>query len=230
MSAGELFDLIRPVVIVLSALLSTLILVSARRRFRLYQALLLSVAAFFLPFVILPLYLAVLLVWPRPRHPVTKWRVVVPLLFLTIILSIASVYIFVDERTVDAHLARASMAKVHSDPPTAIKEYRAALKLEDDPHTHKLLAQTLDDAGFFMDAITEFRNAEKGGEPDDSIHFRLALLLEKIDHKGESILEFKKFVTSETCLQIDYRCEAARQRIEDATGAQASSPAGVPKR
>jgi len=228
MSAGELFDLIRPVVIVLSAILSTWILVSARRRFRLYQALLISLAAFFLPFVILPLYLAVLLLWPRQKHPVKKWRFAVPLLFLTTILIIATVYIFFDERTVDAHLARASMAKVHSDPTTAIKEYRLALKLEDDPHTHKLLAQTLDDTGFLMDAITEFRTAEKGGEPDDSIHFRLALLLEKIDHKGESILEFKKFVASETCLQIDYRCEAARQRIADALGPQASSPAGVP--
>jgi hypothetical protein len=216
MSAGELFDLIRSAVIVLSALLSTWILTSARRRFRLYQALLISVAAFFLPFVILPLYLAMLLAWPRPKRAVTRWRFAVPLLFLTTILTIASVYTVIDERTVDAHLARASMARVHSDSTTAIKEYRAALKLEDDPHTHKLLAQTLDDTGFFMDAITEFRIAEQGGEPDDSIHFRLALLLEKIDHKGESILEFKKFVASETCLQIDYRCEAARQRIEDA--------------
>jgi hypothetical protein len=138
MSAGELFDLIRPAVIVLSAILSTLILASARRRFRLYQALLISVAAFFLPFVILPLYLAMLLVWTRPRHPVTKWRFAVPLLFLATILAIASVYIFLDEHTVDAHLARASMSRVHSDPTTAIKEYRAALKLEDDPHTHKL--------------------------------------------------------------------------------------------
>jgi hypothetical protein len=66
-----------------------------------------------------------------------------------------------------------------------------------------------------MDAITEFRIAEQGGEQDDAIHFRLAVLLEKIDHKGESILEFKKFAMSETCLQIDNRCEAARQRIEE---------------
>jgi hypothetical protein len=215
MSAGELFDLIRPAAVVLSALLSTWLLVSARKRFPLYQALLLSVASFFLPFVILPLYLALLVFWRRQKLSPVKWRITIPLLFLTTILTIAGLYTRSDERTVDAHLARASMAKVHSDPLGSIAEYRAALRVEDTPHTHKLLAQTLDDAGFFMEAITEFRTAEFGGDPDDTIHFRLAVLLEKIDHNGEALLEFKKFVESETCLQIDARCEVARQRIED---------------
>ena len=67
-----------------------------------------------------------------------------------------------------------------------------------------------------MEAITEFRAAELGGDPDDAIHFRLGSLLERIDHKGQALLEFKQFVGSATCLQIDSRCEAARKRIEDA--------------
>jgi tetratricopeptide (TPR) repeat protein len=216
MSAGEFFDFIRPAVVVISAFLSTWLLLSARKRFPLYLALPLAIAAFFLPFVILPLYLASLLIWRRPSAEAIKWRLTLPLLFLITILMTFGVYTYFDERSVDAHLSRASLAKIHSEPGKAIKEYRAALNLEDDPHTRKLLAQTLDETGFFQEAITEFRRAQRGGEKDDTIHFRLALLLEKIDHQGEALLEFKKFLDSETCLQIDYRCEAARQRIEDA--------------
>jgi tetratricopeptide (TPR) repeat protein len=217
MSAGELFDFISPAVVVISAFLSTWLLVSARKRFPLYVALPLAIAAFFLPFVILPLYLATLLLWRKEKVTGIKWRLPLPLLFLTTILTVVGIYTYVDERSVDAHLSRASLAKVHSEPNKAIKEYREALRLEDNPHTRKLLAQTLDESGYFMEAITEFRRAERGGENDDAIHFRLALLLEKIDHQGEALMEFKEFVNSETCLQIDYRCEAARQRIEDAT-------------
>jgi hypothetical protein len=216
MSAGDFFDLIRPAAVVLSALLSTWLLISARKRLPLYQALPLSIASFFLPFVILPLYLALLVFWRRPKLKPTKWRLTIPLLFLTTILTIAGLYTYFDARTVDAHLARASMAKTHSNPLAAIPEYRAALRLEDNPHTHKLLAQTLDDTGFLMEAITEFRTAQFGGERDDLIHLRLAGLFERINHNGQAILEFKEFADSETCLQIDYRCEAARQRIADA--------------
>ena len=216
MSAGELFDLIRPAVVVLSALLSTWLLVSARKRLRLYQALLLAIAAFFLPFVVLPLYLAFLALWRRPKARPVKWWSIIPLLFLTTVLTIVGLYTYYDERTVDAHLSRATKARTHTDPVTAIKEYRAALRLEDSAHTHKLLAQTLEETGAFMEAVSEFRTAELGGEHDDSIHWRLGGLLEKIDHRGEAILEFKKFAESETCLEIDSRCEAARQRIEEA--------------
>src|SRR5690242_1090906 len=112
MSAGELFDLIRPFVVVVSALLATWLLISARRRFPLYQALLLAITSFFLPFVVVPLYLALLLVWQRPKARSVKWRVILPLLFLTIILSVAGLYTYFDERSVDAHLSRASKAKV----------------------------------------------------------------------------------------------------------------------
>ena len=90
------------------------------------------------------------------------------------------------------------------------------MKLEDSAHTHKLLAQTLENAGYLTEAITEFRTAELGGDPDDEIHFRLATLLEKIELKGQALLEFKEFAESDTCLQADDRCETARQKIADA--------------
>ena len=59
-----------------------------------------------------------------------------------------------------AHLARATQAKLVEDSATAIREYRAALALEDNPHTRKLLAIELANAGFIAEAIVEFRVAE----------------------------------------------------------------------
>lgn len=216
MSAGELFDLIRPVVTIISALVSTWVLLSARKHFRFWQALSWAVATFLLPLVVLPLYWVALLMWRKPNIQPIKRRFLVPLLYLVALLATLAVYTRVNEKPVDLHLSRAALAKVNSDPATAIREYREALKLEDDPHTHKLLAIELENAGYLMEAITEFRAAELGGEPDDTIHLRLAVLLERIDHPGESILEFKKFTMSETCLKIDNRCDAARKTIADA--------------
>jgi hypothetical protein len=215
MSAGELFDLIRPAVTIISALVSTWVLISARKHFRFWQALSWAIATFFLPFVVLPLYLSALLIWHRPKIQSIERRFLAPFLYIVILLGTLAVYTRVIERPVDVHLSRAALAKVNSDPATAIREYREALKLEDDPHTHKLQATELENAGYLMEAITEFRTAELGGEPDDTIHFRLGVLLKSIDHTGESILEFKKFAMSDTCLQIDNRCEEARQIIED---------------
>ena len=216
MSAGELFDLIYPTVVVISAVISTWVLTSARKRFPLYISLFLAAVTFFLPLIVVPLYL-ILLFFSYPKHtrPI-RGRFIVPCIYLGVILTSFAVYRYLDEQSVDAHLSRASFAKLHSDPLTAIQEFREALKLEDNAHTHKLLAATLEECGYVTEAITEYRTAELGGERDDAINYHLAILLERINHKGESILEFKKFVESETCLQIDSRCESARQRIEDA--------------
>ena len=216
MSAGELFDLIYPAVVVVSAIISTWVLASARKRFPLYLSLLLAAGTFFLPLVVIPLYLIVLFFSHQKHTRLIRGRFIVPCIYLGIILTSFAVYRYLDERSVDAHLSRASFAKLHNDPLTAIQEYREALKLEDNAHTHKLLATTLDECGYVTEAITEYRTAEQMVEQDDAIHYHLAVLLERIDHKGESILEFKEFLGSETCLQVDYRCEAARQRVEDA--------------
>ena len=108
------------------------------------------------------------------------------------------------------------MAKVNDDYATAIKEYRQALKLEDDAHTHKLLGITLADAGYFSEAITELRSAELGGEKDDLIAYRLAELLNRTNKTAESIQECKRFLKTETCKQIDDRCESVRQILDKA--------------
>jgi hypothetical protein len=160
MSAGELFDLIMPAAYVVSALISTWVLASARKRVALHYAFALALATFLLPVVVFPLYLAAI-IWrgggSRPR----RWRYSLPLLYAVLLLSAIGAWVYFDTRTVDAHLARATRAKLVSDHSTAIREYRQALALEDDPHTHKLLAIELAEAGYKDEADAQFRLAEQ---------------------------------------------------------------------
>ena len=135
MSAGELFELIMPFAYVVSALLSTWVLASARKRFQLQLALAFALATLFLPLVVFPLYLAII-VWRRRGEPPKRWRYLAPLLYAAIALTAIAGYFYLDSRTVDAHLARATRAKLVDDHKTAIREYRQALALEDNPHTH----------------------------------------------------------------------------------------------
>jgi hypothetical protein len=163
MSAGELFDLIMPVAYVVSALLSTWVLASARKRFALHYALAIALATLLLPLVVFPLYLA-FIIFRRAGKPPQRWRYSLPLLYAAILLSAIGLYVYFDSRSVDAHLARATRAKLVDDHNTAIREYRQALALEDSAHTHKLLAIELANAGCTEEANAEFRLAEQGGE------------------------------------------------------------------
>ena len=165
MSAGELFDLVMPAAYVVSALLSTWVLASARKRFALHYAFAIALATLLLPLVVFPLYLAVL-IWRRTPARPRRWRYLLPLLYAAIVLCAIGMFIYCDSRTVDAHLARAARAKLVDDHQTAIKEYRQALALEDNPHTHKLLAIELANAGYKQEADAEFRLAKQGGEPE----------------------------------------------------------------
>jgi MFS family permease len=170
MSAGQLFELIMPAAFALSALLSTWVLASARKRFQLLQSFGLAIGTLFFPLIVFPIYLAIML-WRNKSGPPAKWRYALPLLYAAIALSAIAVFFYLDSRSVDAHLARATRAKLVEDTNTAIREYRQALALEDDPHTHKLLAIELANAGHVEEAISEFRIAERGGEtclPEDS--------------------------------------------------------------
>jgi hypothetical protein len=164
MSAGELFDLIMPAAYVASALLSTWVFASARKRFQLHLAIALALATLFLPLVVFPLYLAAIIWLKRDKSP-PRWRYSLPLLYAAIVLSAIGLFVYFDGQSVDAHLARAARAKLVYDHPTAINEYRQALALENDPHTHKLLASELADAGYTSEAEAEFRLAQQGGEP-----------------------------------------------------------------
>ena len=164
MPAGELFELIRPVVVVISILLSAWVLASARKRFSIYLALAWAVGTLFLPLVVAPVYVVVILFWRRPARS-RRWRFSLPLIYGAILLVGFGVYFHHESQTVDAHLARAAQAKLIENHATAIREYRRALTLEDNPHTHKLLAIELANAGQLNEAKAEFRLAEQGGEP-----------------------------------------------------------------
>ena len=93
MSAGELFELVMPAAYVASALLSTLVLASARKRFELHFAFALALATFFLPVVIFPLYLAVI-IWRKADKPPQRWRYTLPLLYLAIVLLVIRFYVY----------------------------------------------------------------------------------------------------------------------------------------
>ncbi len=216
LSASEIFDLIRPVITVVSALVSTCVLVSAQKRYALYQAFAWAIATFFFPLIALPLYLTCNLFWKRHLKKRNGKRFAIGALYLATTLIIFGSYTYVESHTVDACLSRAAFAKVSSDYKRAIAEYRQALKLEDTPHNHKLLAEALQDAGEYKEAITEFRAAESGGEPDDGIHLHLGILLDKENQKEPAIVEFERYANSKTCLQLDNWCDEARQRIAKA--------------
>ena len=212
MSAGELFDLIMPAAFVISALISTWVLASARKRFHLVYAIALAVGTLFLPLIVLPIYLVIML-WRKRQESPVRWRYALPLLYVAIVLTSITTFFYLDRRSVDAHLARATRAKLIEDSNAAIREYRQALSLEDDPHTHKLLAVELANAGYVSEAISEFRLAQQGGEPDDSIHYRIGLLFERLNQNDQAKVEFQSFLLTETCKQPDGRCEEARVRL-----------------
>jgi MFS family permease len=163
MSAGQLFDLIMPAAYALSALLSTWVLASARKRFQLLHAFGFAIGTLFFPIIVFPIYLALML-WRKTTGPPPKWRYALPLLYAAVSLSVIAIFFYHDSRSVDAHLARATQAKLVEDSNTAIGEYRQALALEDDPHTHKLLAVELANAGHIDEAVKEFRIADQAGE------------------------------------------------------------------
>jgi hypothetical protein len=164
MPAGELFDLIRPVFLLLAALISTWVLASARKRFSPLVAFAWAITTLLLPFVVLPAYLAVILLWRR-RVRARRWRWLLPLAYGVVVIAALSLYFYLDYGSVDAHLARATRAKLVEDHATAIREYRRALAVEDNAHTHKLLAIELANIGQLNEASSEFRFAEQGGEP-----------------------------------------------------------------
>jgi Flp pilus assembly protein TadD len=96
-----------------------------------------------------------------------------------------------------------------------IAEYRAALQLEDDPHTHKLLAIELAADGRAEDALTEFRAAERGGEPDPQIPYGMGLALDALGREREALVEYKRYTNGPTCTQAlpEVNCTTARSRI-----------------
>ncbi len=216
-SAGELFDLIRPAVLILSALLSVWVLASARKRFSFLIALLWAAATFFLTPIVLPLYLIVLLFRrgrPLSRQP--RWRFAGPLVYGLAVVGGIALYLHKQNRGVDVHLARAAYAKMRGNHVHAIAEYRAALQTEDDPHIRKMLGVELFESGRWREALSELRRAEHGGEQDDLVILRIGSLLDALDQPHQAKLEYQRFLLSPLCTQPvpDWRCETTRDLLE----------------
>ena len=95
-SAGELFDLIMPAAFVISALVSTWVLASARRRLHLFYAIALAVGTLFLPLIVFPIYLVIML-WRRRGDPPKRWRYALPLLYAAIVLAGIATYFYLEE-------------------------------------------------------------------------------------------------------------------------------------
>lgn len=139
------------------------------------------------------------------------------LLYAFVLLSLGTIYYYHDYQSLDAHLARASNAVLLMQHERAVREYRAALRLADDPHIHKLLALELVAAGRTDEALNEFRIAERGGEPDELLPFRIANLLDTLQRADEAKIEYQKFLSSSACVKppLDARCQAAQLRAKD---------------
>jgi tetratricopeptide (TPR) repeat protein len=234
-SAGEFFELLRPAALVIAAIVSAWVLSSARRwRFRSYFAAAWVLGAFFLPFVLLPLYLIARAARKRDLHssngidetaadqpstlkpPPARFRFLFPFAYCCLLLSLIAFYFYRDYYTVDAYLARAVQAKLMGRREKTMGEYRAALALEDSPHIHKLLGIELAEVARPQEALREFQLAERGGEPDESLPFRIGQVLDDTGNHPAATIEFRRFLESQACRQAlpDDRCEGTRARLQ----------------
>lgn len=214
-SAGD-FEWIRPAVLILSALVSTWVLASARKYFSLIVALLWALASFFLTLIVFPLYLIVLLTRSRAEHRQRRWRLALPLAYALVLVGGITIYFYHERHGADSHLAQAAYAKLRGNRTRAIAEYRAALLEEENPHTRKLLGVELFEAGYWTEALAELRRADYQGEGDSLSILRIASVLSAINLPNQAKLEYQRFLESPLCVQAvpDTRCEAARSLLE----------------
>lgn len=147
------------------------------------------------------------------RQP--RLRYALPLVYLLAVLSVGALFYYHDARSIDAHLARANHARLLGQRDKTIREYRAALKLEENAHTRNLLGIELADAGQLEEALDEFRAAQRAGEADDDLPYRIATTLDALNRPAEALPEYRKFLGTRRCA-TDYpdpQCALARARV-----------------
>ena len=152
---------------------------------------------------------------PTTRTPFRLKRFAPPLFYALAALSAGAIYLYRDYHSFDAHLARAANARLRNRRDATIREYRAALRLSDDAHTHKLLAVQLAEDGQTEAALAEFRAAERGGEPDELLTLRIGSALDALGRTGEAAGEYQKFLQGISCAPPapDARCSDALARL-----------------
>jgi tetratricopeptide (TPR) repeat protein len=240
LSAGQLFELMLPVSFGLTVILSAWVLASARKaRSGAVAVTLWTLGTLFFPFIILPLYLIARSFRRESKRASDEaardddenragsgdvdepqkilLRRTLPLAYLLVMLSLGALYFYMDWRSVDAHLARANQARVQGQRERIIEEYRAALKLEDNAHTHNLLAKEFWAAARYEEALAEFRTAERMGEDDEELYFNIGASLDKLDRTVEAKPEYEKFLRGSLCAEIphDARCVAVTERVNE---------------
>lgn len=155
------------------------------------------------------------------RAPLLRRRqLALPLLYALTLLFPGALYFYGDYHSFDAHLARAANARLLEKRAAAIREYRAALRLSDDAHTHKLLAVQLAEDGQHEAALAELRAAERGGEPDELLPYRIAATLDALGRAGEAAAAYEKFSATELCARQPPAplCAEASARVRQIQG------------
>jgi hypothetical protein len=158
---------------------------------------------------------------PQVSRALFSFRRHAPTLIYTLALLFAgAIYFYRDYHSFDAHLERAARARLRSRRPDAIREYRAALRINDDAHTHKLLGVQLAEDGQTEAALAELRAAERGGDPDPLLAFRLASALDALGRAVEAAGEYQKFLQGDSCAQASpgALCAEATTRLRQIRG------------
>ncbi|MDQ1591451.1 MAG: hypothetical protein QOG71_2078 [Pyrinomonadaceae bacterium] len=143
------------------------------------------------------------------------------LLYAAALLAAGAFYFYRDYHSFDAHLARAANARLRNRRDATIREYRAALHISDDAHTHKLLAVQLAEDGQTEAALNELRAAERGGEPDELLTLRIASALDTLGRAEEAVAAYEKFSRSESCSRTQSpapQCVEAAARVRQLRG------------
>ncbi len=223
-SSATLADGLRPVSFALAVMLSTWVLSDARRRgLSVFAVTVWTLLVLLLTPVLLPLYFIARTFASKSaaveaRHAAKRMKrdFVWPLLYAATLAALGAGYFYLDYKSLDAHLARASQARLSDQHERAIREYRSALVSEDDPHTRKLLGIELLDMGRAAEALAEFRAAESAGEPDELLSFRIASALDALGRTTEAAPAYQKFLQSRACTQTlpDRNCEQAYTRLQ----------------
>jgi hypothetical protein len=151
----------------------------------------------------------------QKRAPRRALKVALPIFYFLFLLTLGGLLFRRDYASVEAHLARAAHARVRDQHERAAREYKAALQLEENPHTRKLLGVELMHTGRTPEALEEFKAAERAGDDDPQLPFRIAQALDLLKRRDEAVAYYRRFLEGESCTKefADQRCLQAQARL-----------------